>query len=53
MDTLSPRLHPEFLGCINITFSDEEIHYQFIHVFFPNLYVVKLLLPLFPCNDFL
>lgn len=52
-DTFCSRFHSEFLRSINISLSDKKVHNQFIHVFFPNFYVIELFLPLIPCYYFL
>jgi len=49
-DTFSSRFHLKFLSSVHVTFRNKKVHHQFIHVFFPNFYIIKLSFPLFSCN---
>ncbi len=52
-DTLSSWLHLKLFSSLYIALSNQEVHHQFVHVFFHNLDLTQFLFPFFLCNDLL
>lgn len=52
-DTFCARLQAELLRGLYVTFRHKKVHHQLVHVLFPDLDVVELLLPLLPRDDLL